>query len=108
MGTPLRPRTGRLSHPLAARAQVLAARQPHRQCLWRPEPGLLLCGDGSLVTPPLQPLKWTLVIAGRSPADGTRYAVSMGSLGFETPVSAWQYELLAMSSQRTGDLRNHN
>ena len=42
-------RTGRLSGTVAARPQILAARRPHRQCLWRPQSGLLVCGDGGLL-----------------------------------------------------------
>ena len=44
----LQPRIGGLPAGLAARAQVLALRGPHRQCLRRPQPGLLVPADGRL------------------------------------------------------------
>ena len=42
LGPPVHPRAGRLPGPLAARRQVLAAGQPHRRRLRRPQPRLRL------------------------------------------------------------------
>ena len=48
LGPPLFPRAGLLPGQMAARAQVLARRRPHRQRLWRPEPRLFLRRHGSV------------------------------------------------------------
>ncbi len=44
----LHARSRRRSRPRAARLQILAARRPHGQRLWRPQSGLLVRGDGKL------------------------------------------------------------
>ncbi len=41
-------RSGRISRPMDARLEVLARRRPRGQRLRRPQPGVLVCGHGSL------------------------------------------------------------